>query len=73
MKLDTLFCKNTTIFRNQKSQLKKKIKYTVSRFLHTGPKKGVENEYEVYFAKIRDNKIRHTFLGSKYANFQYFD
>ena len=41
---------------------KKKKKCTVGRFLHTGPKKGVEKEYEVYFAKIRDKKVRHTFL-----------
>ena len=35
--------------------------------MHTGPKKGVEKEYEVYFAKIWDNEIRHTFL-SKTVN-----
>ena len=40
----------------------KKKKSTVDRFLHTGPKKGVEKEYEVYFAQIRDKKARHTFL-----------
>ena len=34
----------------------------VSRFLHTGPKKGVEKEYKVYFAEIRDSDIRHTFF-----------
>ena len=31
-------------------------------FLHIGPKKGVEKEYKVYFAKIWDSEIRHTFL-----------
>ena len=34
-------------------------KKKVRRFLHTGPKKGVEKEYEVHFAEIQDNKIRH--------------
>ena len=33
------------------------------QILCTGPKTGVEKEYEAYFAKIRDNKIRHAFLG----------
>ena len=40
----------------------KKKKCTVCRFLHTGPKKGVEKEYKVYFAEIRDSELRHTFL-----------
>ena len=35
--------------------------------MHTGPKKGVEKGYKVYFAKIWDNEIRHTFL-SKTVN-----
>ena len=46
----------------KKSVSKKKLKYTDRRFLHTGPKKGVEKEYKVYFAKIRDSELRHTFL-----------
>ena len=33
--------------------------------MHTGPKKGVENEYEVYFAEIQDNKNRHFFRVKK--------
>ena len=37
--------------------------------MHTGPKKGVEKEYEVHFAEIRDNKIRHTFFVQKMLNF----
>ena len=46
----------------KKSVSKKKNKYTDRRFLHTGPKKGVEKEYKVYFAEIRDSELRHTFL-----------
>ena len=41
---------------------KNKKKCTVGRFLHTGPKKGVEKEYEVYFAQIQDKKAIHTFF-----------
>ena len=42
----------------------KKTKYAPSAdFLHTGPKKGMEKGYKVYFVKIWDNEIRHTFLG----------
>ena len=46
----------------KKSVSEKKLKYTDRRFLHTGPKKGVEKEYKVYFAEIWDSEIRHTFL-----------
>ena len=46
----------------KKNVSKKNKKYTVLRFLHTGPKKGVEKEYKVYFAEIWDSEIRHTFL-----------
>ena len=45
-----------------KNLKRKKKKRTVGRFLHIGPKKGVEKGYKVYFAKIRDSEIRHTFL-----------
>ena len=40
-------------FTKRKIVSKKNKRYTVGRFLHTGSKKGVENEYEVYFAEIR--------------------
>ena len=49
-------------FTKRKIVSKKNKRYPVGRFLHTGSKKGVEKEYVVCFAKIRDKKIRHTFL-----------
>ena len=49
-------------FFTKKSVTKKNKRYTVRRFLHTGSKKGIEEEYMVCFAKIRDKKISHTFL-----------
>ena len=37
---------------SEKKSVSQKIHiYTDCRFLHTGPKKGVEKEYKVYFAK----------------------
>ena len=55
--------KNGRVFLQKKKIVSKKNKrYPVGRFLHTGSKKGVEKEYVVCFAKIRDKKIRHTFL-----------
>ena len=46
---------------NSKGLEKKKID-TTSNFLHRGPKKGVESEYDIYFGQILANKIRNGFL-----------
>ena len=42
--------------KKKKIVSKKTKRYPVCRFLHTGSKKGVEKEYVVCFAKIRDKK-----------------
>ena len=42
-------------------RVRKKKKWTVSKFLHTGAKKGVEKEYTIIFYDFFDTKIRHTF------------
>ena len=44
----------------QKSQLKKK-RWTHHRFLHRGPKKAVEQEYDVHFDQTWAKKIRNGF------------
>ena len=41
--------------------LEKKID-TTPNFLHSGPKKDVESEYDIYFGQILANKIRNGFL-----------
>ena len=41
---------------------KKKKKDTTPNFLHRGPIKGVESEYDIYFGQILANKIRTHFL-----------
>ena len=42
---------------------KKKIKKdTTPNFLHRGPKKGVESEYDIHFGQLLANKIRNGFL-----------
>ena len=53
--------KKTKIGQCPDLKIVSKKKWTVSGFLHTGPKKGVEKEYTIIFYDFFDTKIRHTF------------
>ena len=47
----------------QESRMKiSKKKDTTPSFLHRGPKKGVEQEYDIHFGQILANKIRTHFF-----------
>ena len=57
------------IGQESRKKISKKKKDTTPNFLHRGPKKGVETEYDIYFGQILANKIRNVFFVVKTAIF----